>query len=301
MWRDVGGVYILLFCTVFYSDEHARTMSLAAPISIDPPESLASLDTGVVWRAASLAQAFGAVHDTGHSQLSSQLPGGGWPVGALIEILQEPGQHLEWQLLVPTLAALQLGKPGVVKRALVLVGPPHTPFGPGLAGRGLRPQALLCVQAQSPLERLWATEQALHCADVAAVLAWLPQARSDQLRRLQMAAAQHQRLLFVMRPAHLHAQATPAVLRLQVLQGAGDGPPQAKPMPLCQRELKLLKRRGPPLTQAVQIPSAPARLTALLACAQPAMGAARRDALACVPREFQRVMGHALDRTAVRC
>ncbi|MFM2034915.1 MAG: hypothetical protein RL459_180 [Pseudomonadota bacterium] len=276
-------------------------MPLAAPTPTEPLEYLESLDTGAVWRAATLAQAFGAVHDTGHSQLSAQLPGGGWPVGALIEILQVPGQHLEWQLLVPALAGLQLGKPGIGERALVLVGPPHTPFGPGLAGRGLRPQALLCVEAQSPLERLWATEQALHCADVAAVLAWLPQARSDQLRRLQMAAAQHQRLLFVMRPAHLHAQASPAVLRLQVLQGASDGPPQASTMPVCQRELKLLKRRGPPLTRAVQIPSAPARLTALLACGRLAMGAARRDALVSVPHEFYRVKDHALDRAAVRC
>ena len=228
-----------------------------------------TLDTGAVWRANTLAQAPGAVVDTGHRQLSEQLPGGGWPLGALIEVLQQPGQHLEWQLLLPALLALQARPPGAAPRTLVLVGPPHHPFAPGLAGRGLQAEALLSIEAQTPLERLWATEQALQCADVAAVLAWLPQARPDPLRRLQMAAAKHQRLLFVMRPAQVQTQSSPAMLRLEVLNS---------PARVYQRGLKILKRRGPPLAQDLHIPAGPARLTAL-----------------------QQVKCHALDRFAALC
>jgi hypothetical protein len=64
---------------------------------------------------------------------------------------------------------------------------------------------------------LWACEQALRCADIAAVLAWLPQARVGDLRRLQLAAAQHEGLLFVFRPESVAQSASPARLRLQVM------------------------------------------------------------------------------------
>jgi protein ImuA len=62
--------------------------------------------------------------------------------------------------------------------------------------------------------RLWACEQALRCAEVSAVLAWLPRARVGELRRLQLAAAQHESLLFVLRPESVAQSASPARLRL---------------------------------------------------------------------------------------
>ena len=116
--------------------------------------------------------------------------------------------------------------------------------------------------------RLWATEQVLRCADVDAVLAWLPQARGEQLRRLHMAAAEHQKLLFVMRPENTRAQASPAVLRLLVQPRAGrlmDG-----------LEIDILKRRGPPLQEPLQVQARSQRLGVMLAA------------------------GHALDRAAAR-
>jgi protein ImuA len=102
---------------------------------------------------------------------------------------------------------------------------------------------------------MWACEQALRCAPVEVVLAWLPQTRADQLRRLQMAASEHGKLLFVMRPAHAQTESSPAVLRLLAsLQAGGDGV-----------QLDILKRKGPPLAQSLLLPARPARLAALLA------------------------------------
>jgi protein ImuA len=46
--------------------------------------------------------------------------------------------------------------------------------------------------ARDAAARVWACEQALRCAGVSAVLAWLPQVRPEQLRRLQMAAQNFQ-------------------------------------------------------------------------------------------------------------
>lgn len=213
-----------------------------------------------VWRADALARAAGATVASGHAVLDAELPGGGWPVGALSEILQaHSGQH-EWRLLLPALI-----KPDVRGRAgapVVLVGAPHWPFGPGLQAQGLDARRLLCVQADREAERLWATEQALRCAAVSAVLAWLPQARADALRRLQMAALAHQKLLFVMRPAQAQADSSPAVLRLAVSPAS---PAQGVWQDALQ--VQVLKRRGPPLIKTLLLTARPARLAVLLALA----------------------------------
>ena len=154
-------------------------------------------DTGVpdpqdihagVWHAHTLATPTEAVQATGDALLDAHLPGGGWPVGALVELLQPAGAHSEWRLLLPALAACGRGP-------VVMVGPPQLPFAPALSRLGLRSGRLLSVLASATAGegarvkdeasgRLWATEQVLRCAEVDAVLAWLPQARGDQLRRL---------------------------------------------------------------------------------------------------------------------
>lgn len=204
-------------------------------------------EVATVWRADELARPIGAVLATGHPALDRELPGGGWPVGAASEILQAQSGQNEWRLLLPALAR--------AAGPVVLVGAPHVPFGPGLAGQGLAPDQLLWITAQTPGARMWAGEQALRCAQVAAVLVWLPQVRADQMRRLQMAAAEHAKLLFVLRPAQARAEPSPAALRL-LLADAANG---------TDLLLQIIKRRGPPLQQALAFPARAARLAALLA------------------------------------
>src|SRR5512133_4005469 len=218
------------------------------------PRSLpvASLDFGAaVWRADALAGACGATLASGHGLLDAELPGGGWPVGALCEILQPPGVCQEWRLLLPALAH----RPG----PLVLVGPPHEPFGPGLAAQGLDVRRLLWVDAAMPAQRLWAAEQALRCAEVGAVLAWLPQVRTEQLRRLQLAAQTHSKLLFVLRPEAAQSESSPAVLRLLLVRA-----PSADVAPDSLR-VQILKRRGAPLARTLVLSARPAGLAVLLA------------------------------------
>ena len=279
-------------------------------------ETLPGLST--VWRADEMARSKGAVIVTGSAVLDAVLPGGGWPVGAVVEILQATGgtlqnrppkvtsntlsnmtsnssskgsragvrgglnegvngrvksdmtgDHCEWRLLLPALVRVTHAS----SAALVLVGAPHAPFAPGLAGQGLDPHRLLCIDTAPSASRLWATEQALRCKDVAAVLAWFPhvgtgQVRADQLRRLHMAAAEHSKLLFVMRPAQAQAESSPAVLRLLASTQAGSD----------ALLLRILKRRGPPLDQPVLLPARPARLAALLAVCGDGGGAAAAQA-----------------------
>ena len=209
-----------------------------------------------IWRGDELGAADSAVVPTGHGALDAQLPGGGWPVGALTELLQASPQAHVWQLLLPALAqAVQQKKSAPV----VLVGAPYEPFAPALAAGGLPPEALMWVRSEAPAARLWACEQALRCAEVAAVLAWLPRARVGELRRLQLAAAQHESLLFVFRPESAAQAASPARLRLRVAPCEDDA---------SQIELHLLKRRGPPLAAPVTLPARGERMAALLAAAR---------------------------------
>ena len=228
-----------------------------------------------VWRADALAHAAsatGGVLSTGHAALDAQLPGGGWPVGALCEILQAQSGWHEWRLLLPVVSALT----AVAGRGqcVVLVGAPHAPFGPGLAAQGLDVRALLWVQAEAPAQRLWAAEQALRCAGVAALLVWLPEVRADHLRRLQLAAQAHAKLLFVMRPAAAQQESSPALLRLLVAAGASaeaaSGRVAGAGIDLSDAaadalQVKVLKRRGPPLAQTLTLSARPAQLSVLLA------------------------------------
>jgi protein ImuA len=208
-----------------------------------------------VWQADALAGAPARVLATGDALLDAQLPGGGWPLGALNEILQPAGVHSEWRLLLPALARSGTG-------TVVLVGAPHPPFSPSLGAQGLLSARLLWVAAAMGAQRLWATEQALRCADVDAVLAWLLQVRPEQLRRLQMAAAEFDKLLFVVRPEQAQAESSPAALRLWVAPSGRPGD---------ALEVRALKRRGPPMAEALHLAARPARLKTLLAAQEYAL------------------------------
>lgn len=226
-----------------------------------------------VWRGRELAPAPEKTLSTGHPALDAQLPGGGWPVGSLVEVLQELAQQHVWQLAGPGLAQAMRSSADPA----VLVHPPYQPFGPALRGQGIVPEQLLCVHAEKPSARLWATEQALRCADVSAVFAWLPQARAEDLRRLHLCAQSGEKLLMVFRNLQARGQSSPARLRLLV-QGCE------------QMEVTILKRRGPPLLQPLLLRSQPPRLSALLA--------ARKSRRMVPPAETFTTPSHVLDRTA---
>ncbi|MFZ5567762.1 MAG: translesion DNA synthesis-associated protein ImuA [Pseudomonadota bacterium] len=202
--------------------------SLQAPPS---PDELAG-----VWRADQLARSPQATQPSGHAALDAELPGGGWPLGQLTEILQaQSGQH-EWRLLLPALQAVAQRGP------LVLVGAPHLPHLPVLAALGIAPDRVLRLDARTPAERLWAAEQALRCKDIGTLLAWLPQVRSEQLRRLQLNGSASQALVFALRPLDAQRESSPAPLRVAVQCGEGT-----------QLALQLLKRRGPPRDQPLAL------------------------------------------------
>lgn len=214
-----------------------------------------------VWHADQLGAAPIQAVPTGHAALDAALPGGGWPAGALAEVLQ-PRAAGGSAMVAPAWALIGAGVAAMARRragAVLFVGAPHEPFAPALQACGIAAARLCRVQAATAAERLWVAEQALRCHDVAAVLAWLPQARPEQLRRLQLAAQRHGALLFAFRPASVRHDTTPAVLRLLV--------ESTVPGALAtQLRVHVLKRRGPPLDDALLLHATQGeRLDAVLA------------------------------------
>lgn len=232
---------------------------------------VSSLALPGVWRGDACAGSSVAACTSGHLTLDAELPGGGWPTGELIDLLQPPAAHHEWRLLLPALRAAQRRGP------LVLVGAPHRPHLAALAAQGVAPDRLLWVDAADTSERLWAAEQVLRSGTAGAVLLWLPQGRPEPLRRLHLAArgaatsgADHAGpLLFALRSEAARQQASPAPLRLLLRSAAGG------------LQVQVFKRRGPPMDQ-------PITLTATL----PVMTCLRRHP----PHGFTPTPAHVVDR-----
>lgn len=191
----------------------------------------------MVWRGSEVDFAKEDVVATGFALLNAELPGGGWPRRSLTEVLQPQPTLCEWRLLGYCLrSVMQSGG------ELMLVSPPHAPHLPGLEQFGLKAGKLVWLDARLPSERLWATEQLIKANPQGAILAWLPQARSEQLRRLQVCAQSCEALVFLFRPAAAQFEASPAPLR--ILASLGEG---------WQLNVQVLKRRGPMQTRPLSL------------------------------------------------
>jgi len=153
---------------------------------------------------------------TGHARLDARLPGGGWPIGAVTEIIASGPGCGELSLLLPALAEL-----GARDQWVVMVDPPWIPYPPALRARGLALERLLLVRSGEARAALWACEQVLRSGRGGAVLAWPREIGFPRLRRLQLAAREQGKLAFVFRPGQALRETSPAALRLHLEHGAG--------------------------------------------------------------------------------
>jgi cell division inhibitor SulA/protein ImuA len=148
---------------------------------------------------------------TGHAPLDALLPGGGWPLGAVTEILPACDGIGEVRLLVPVLA--DLSRRG---RHIAWVNPPHVPYPPAFAASGIEVSRLLLVCVGFNRDRLWAAEHCLRSGACGAVLLWPEECDNQSLRRLQLAAEKGGGLGFLFRSQHAAESPSPAALRLRL-------------------------------------------------------------------------------------
>jgi len=201
-----------------------------------------------IWRGTEVGQPGQTVVSSGFSGLNAELPGGGWPCNAVTEILQPQPSLCEWRLLSPALAKL-VASGG----QLLLVGPPKRPHAPGLIQLGIAEKNLVWIAADTPAERLWCTEQLVKSNPRGgAILSWLPQARPEQLRRLQVHAQSCDCPVFLFRPEAAQLDASPAPLR--VLANLGTD---------WQLQVHILKRKGALMDGSIALPSIPGTLVSV--------------------------------------
>lgn len=164
-----------------------------------------------IWRGGQLSAR--PVHrlSTGFPELDASLPEGGWPQGALTEILALPKGIGELRLAIPALAQLSREN-----RWLAWIAPPFLPYAPALATRGIDLSRMLVVHVKAKTDALWAMEQALRYGRCGAVLAWPRQIDRRALRRLQLAAEAGQAWGFLFRPLNEASSPSPAALRLRL-------------------------------------------------------------------------------------
>jgi hypothetical protein len=118
------------------------------------PDHLESIQPAL-WRPTQLARAYGRAVDTGYAALSAQLPGAGWPDGAMIELLLQQAGVGEMRLLSPALASVSQ------KRSISLVAPQQIPHALGYAYMGVHPSRLMWLTATKSSDALWSAEQIL--------------------------------------------------------------------------------------------------------------------------------------------
>lgn len=227
----------------------------AHPSSVHPAagpravrESLPAGMAAAVWTGSELGSVGSRTVPTGWAVLDQELPGKGWPCGALVEVLAPQASLLEWRLLAPALRTVATGD-----KQIVLVGPPKTPCLAGLQHVGLLPSHLVWIRVDAPAQRLWSVEQLVRAGSAGAVLAWLPQARQEQIRRLQILAQSTRSLVFLFRPEAAQYEASAAPLRVLARHGVD-----------FELHLQILKRRGPAHVGQLVLPSIPGGLADVL-------------------------------------
>jgi cell division inhibitor SulA/protein ImuA len=251
----------------------------AAPVTGDREERLRTLlrrrgpEHGDLWRGRRSHDEL-PVLPTGHARLDAFLPGGGWPLGALTELLAERPGLGEFHLLLPLLSSIT-PVPDRRRAPLrgagwaILVDPPWMPYPHALHGHGVDLRRLLLVRTPDAKQSLWACEQALRGVRGGTVLIWLQrqrqQAAFSHLRRLQLAARAGRKSAFVFRAASAAGQSSPASLRLHLarergglritmLKGRGAEPHRSLLLPRLEHPLP--ERHAPGVAAATVVPLA---------------------------------------------
>jgi len=213
-----------------------------------------------VWLGGAMEE-FSPAISTGYNSLDRVLPGSGWPVGALTEILPSQAGIGELQLVLPSLAALAWAG-----KRVVWLAPPHLPYAPALAAAGVDLAHLAVVRAPGRRDALWAAEQVLRSGSCHALLGWFRRAGYDELRRLAVAAEGSAAWVALFRPREAARDSSPAALRI-ALDPDGDA-----------LAVRILKRRGAPAAAPLFLPvKRPFHALGRAPLSAPAAGRARTD------------------------
>ena len=200
----------------------------------------AALDTllhnAAIWRGSERSRAESAVIASGFETFDETL--GGWPLGALVEIIARREGIGEISVLLPALARLSRDE-----RWIALINPPYIPYAPALFHAGIDLAKLVVIRAAGTADTLWSMEQTLRSGTCSAVLGWPAAMTEKAIRRLQLATGTGRTLgVYFTQPGAI-PRTSPVPYRLQI-----DGT-------IDSIRVEVLKRRGGGLTSPLHIGS----------------------------------------------
>ena len=204
-----------------------------------------------VWQGSEFAESDPRVIPSGYAELDQLLPGQGWSAGGLAELLIEHCGVGEVRLLAHALSHLTKQ----AERHVMLVAPPYPPCAAALRAWGIDVERVLWVRSSED-QALWAAAQALKQDGIGAVLVWLPNARADKVRRLQVAAQESASLAFLIRPVKAATQSSPAPLRMicePLLPANAQTINRRQWLQEIGLSIDIFKRRGPPLAEPLRL------------------------------------------------
>ncbi len=180
-----------------------------------PPDLEQLLLRGDIWRGTKAYVQGDYGQDTGHPLLNSCLVHQGWPHGCLIEISQQEFGQGEWLLLTPSLCKSTQG-------LQILINPPALPFAQGLLQAGLNLDRLLIINAPAKNDFLAAFVEIARAKACSHLLAWQPQQALNytDVRKCVLASSEGSGLYWLLRPARVSTQHSPAHLRLHTRMSA---------------------------------------------------------------------------------
>ena len=164
----------------------------------------------------------GAPYSTGVAGLDALLPVDTFRAGMIIEWIVEGAGVGAARLALPmAMQALQTGG------SLVVIDDRREFYPPAAVPLGLDLERTIVVRPCNLQETMWALEQSLRCAGVAATLGWIDKIPDRVFRRLQLAAEHGAGLGLLVRPIAARHEPTWADLRwlVQSLPGSGGFSP----------------------------------------------------------------------------
>lgn len=215
---------------------------------------------GHVWHLNQAPRPEQTLHPTGFAELDV-LIGGGWPCQQVIELRTAFGIG-EFRLLLPFLQ-----QQSSRNKLQVYINAPAQLHAPFLSSQGLPLWQQLEVRAKEQ-DALWAAEQCLKSGCCSTVLLWQQSLNIARLKRLQLAAAEGQSELFLLRPSEqsqlslpvglsLALSPAPQGLNVRVLKRRGGWPGAQQLVNFSQRWPRLVQ---PVIAQAGQPLATPAAL-----------------------------------------
>ena len=192
------------------------------------------LSNSTIWRGSERSRTDSPRIPSGFNAFDEKL--GGWPLGALVELIPNREGIGEFSILLPALARLSKDE-----RWIALINPPHIPYAPALSHAGIDLAKVVVVRAASATDTLWSMEQTLRSGACSAVLGWPASITEQAIRRLQLATETGRALgAYFTQPGAL-TRTSPVPYRLHIT-GTIDS--------IC---VEVLKRRGGGLTSPLHI------------------------------------------------